>query len=661
VACWLEKIRLAQDHKRQRFGIDAEEGMRFFNGPYDFLYRRNYATGASPPWGVDGLGDEDDYFAPSFRATLNKVAEGVQIFGPVLYHKNPIRQVNPRQHPVLPPEVWGAPTDPYAQLQSSQAQLQEDQAGAITKARAILLSYYLNYTPNELDLKTHARRAIDEAIIKGCGVLWSELYTPPGSSFRLSGSFCDSIDNLQVDPDVEAWEDAKWIARRCTHPVWQVEAEYGLPAGSLKGAAESSSRQAEINIQPDGDYQRRRGVTNDLLTYWKIYSKMGVGGLLSGAPASLRDVLAQFGDYAYLVVVEGVPYPLNLPPAVLDKAGPGAVEDVLRRLDWPTPFWADDEWPVTRILFHEVPRSVWPMSHFKPALGELKFLNWAYSFMAGKMRITCRDFISMQKALGEEIKTAILHGRDLTLLEIENSHGSVGDVVQFLQHPPMNADIFKVVQEIAQNFEKSTGLTELMYGVTADQMRSAEEANVKGSQLQVRPDDMANRVEDAMTAVARKEAIAARWHLRPEELVPIMGPVAAAAWEKYVHSAQLGEIVRELDFTIAAGSSRKPNKARDAQNMNQAMNQLFTPLMGFAQSTGQTGPVNALITEWGKALDLDPKPFLLPEPPPPPPQGGGGGPPPPAPPAGAGGPAVAAPPPPLPKGQGGPLPPLPPS
>lgn len=625
IATWHEKIELAVQHKKARFQDTADECMQFFSGPYDFLYSRKYQNG-SRGFKSDGDDVSSDMPAPSFQMTVNKVAEGVQLFGPSLYHRNPVRQVNPRSVPQIPPEAFGPPGDPVAFMAFQQAAQQTQQFKTFDRLRAALLEFYLNYTPTELDLKKEARRCVDEAVIKGMGVLWTELYQPPGADFKLVGSFHDTVDNLLIDPDCEKLEDAKWIARRCTHPVWQVETEYGLEEGSLRGNVESLSKQSEVNTDEDGDYDRRRGRTNDLISYWKLWSKMGVGGKLSGAPDELRQVLAQFGDNAYLVIAKDVPYPLNLPPALINAADPQAAETVLRQLDWPTPFWADDAWPFTPFVFHEVPRSVWPMSHFHPAMGELKFLNWAYSWLASKIRVTSRDWIAILKSAGEEIKDAILHGRDLTLVQIESQHKTIGEVVQFLQHPQMNGDIWKVIEAVTKNFEQRTGLTELLYGESAAAMRSAEEANVKSAQLQIRPDDMAQLVEDAMTTVARKEALAARWHLQPQDVQEIMGPVAAQFWGAQVNTADVYAIVRQLEYRIEAGSAKKPNKQRDAANMQQAMQGLLQPLFSYAQATGNVAPFNNLITLWGKSIDLDAGGLTLAPPPPPPPPG----PPPPA-------------------------------
>jgi hypothetical protein len=55
--------------------------------------------------------------------------------------------------------------------------------------------------------------------------------------------------------------------------------------------------------------------------------------------------------------------------------------------------------------------------------------------------------------------------------------------------------------------------------------------------------------------------------------------------------------------------------------MQQAMTNLFPPLLQHAQMTMQYGPVNALIAAWAKSIDLDAKPFLLAPPPILPPMG----------------------------------------
>jgi hypothetical protein len=142
---------------------------------------------------------------------------------------------------------------------------------------------------------------------------------------------------------------------------------------------------------------------------------------------------------------------------------------------------------------------------------------------------------------------------------------------------------------------------------------------------------MANVLEDAMSTLSRKEALAARWLLQPQDVAPILGPLGAQVWSGIIQQIDVHGLAREFDYRIEAGSARKPNKAGRVEQMNLAMQNLGPLLQGLLPM-GQVGPMNALLSDWCKSLDLDPKPYMIPEPPPPPPPG-----PPPGPPAGESG------------------------
>ena len=192
-------------------------------------------------------------------------------------------------------------------------------------------------------------------------------------------------------------------------------------------------------------------------------------------------------------------------------------------------------------------------------------------------------------------------------------------MVDFLQHPPFHADIWRVLELIENNFEKRVGLTELMYGEQATQDRSATATQIKASQLKIRPDDMVNKVEDCLTDASRKEALAARWHLEPQDLMPLMGQTGTYWWTQFVTPADPSEIIHQLEYRTEAGSARKPNKDKEAQDANTAMQTLFQPLFQLAM-TGQVGPVNALIETWAKANEFDATRFMIQPPPMPVPQ-----------------------------------------
>lgn len=635
VNIWLSKIDAAWDKKAERFGKDAADALFFYKGPYDAMYTGAAGGLQSRFFGTAAEGQTASIAPPTFRMTLNKVAELVQIFGPNLYYKNPQRQVTPRTQVGTSTDLLADAMGAYPQYgQLLQMLLQQSVAtNAEDKTRALLVEALLNATPDPLDLKTESRQAIDEALIKGMGCCWTHHFQPPAAGHWVVGSFYDSCDNLGIDPDATSWKTAKWIFRRWIQPVWEVERKFQLPPGSVKAQMESRNRQAEVaGMGLDGSLARLNGKTCDYCVYYEIFSKTGVGGRLKGAAddgftQSVADSLA--GDYAYLVVCPGTEYPLNIPPAMLDAPGDTAsLDKVKQALQWPTPFYVDGGWPVAPLYFHETPNEVWPVGHITFAMGELKFLNWGYSWLASKIRTTCRDFIALKKALNDEFKQKIMSGEDLTLLEIEQQHGTISEIVQFLQHPPMNQDIFTILQMIEQKFDERTGLTEIMYGQSGRQYRSAAEAEIKKEQSNIRPDDMANRVEDWQTKIARMEAVSSRWHLKGQDVMPFLGKPGAALWQMLVADAPPQAVMYDLQYRVEAGSIRKPNRSRDAENFNAVLQNLLPLFQQVMTITGNVDPINAILAGWAKTMDMDPALIALPPlmPPPMPPQPGMAGP-----------------------------------
>jgi hypothetical protein len=625
---WLSKLKLAAQHKWDEFGSDAYDAMRFYNGPHDFLYSNEYGKNSR---GFNVIGD-GQYPQPTFRMTVNKVSELVQLFLPVLYHRNPIRQVNPRRFD-FPPELMGALLQLPAIQQQAQAglfNLPHPALQLIDTVRAKLLEHYLNFTPHELDLREDSRKAVVEALIKGRGVAWTLLFDGPKG--RLVGTFYDSVDNLLIDPDAEDLRFAQWVARRRREPVWRVEDKYKLPRGSLKPNQESLNQTADQALNPMERYDRATGQTNDQLEYYEVFSRMGIGGRLQGGQEqnqySLSDQakgsLETFGDNCYLVLAQGVEYPLNLPPDI--AYDPAAANEVTARLAWPTPFHEDkiNPWPFTELDFHTIPRKVWPMSHVKPAMGEQKFLDWAYSFIAGKIRTTCRDLIAYPKDY-EEIAEALKSSGDLGLIPVEvQQGGTVKGMLEFIQHAAMNGDIWRVIEAVERNFEKRTGLTELMYGQTGHQYRSATEADVKQNMLNVRPDYMAERVENWATRIAAKEGLAARYHLDGSDVAPIFGEVFdpemgiasgpyTQLWMQVVRQNDMAANAAELEYRIEAGSARKPNKDRDRANIDESAQVIFPALTQFYQQWGDPTPANAWLREWCRTREMAPDLIQLPD------------------------------------------------
>lgn len=593
---WCSKLEQAKTHKEQVYGSNAREMMQFYSGPrsWDELMGKDLvATGQWPE--------------TMFKLHVNKAFEYVSLFGPSLYYDNAVRTVKPRAPLQVPPQFFG---DPFLFQQTA---MNEQQRVAIDGLRSVLVEGYLNWTPHEYRLEKASRLAVEEALIKGRGLLWTQLVESPDGAFRSVTSVWDSVDSLYVDPDATSLEKARWIARRVVHPTWQVERDFGLRPGSLKGNLESMSIQGDLLSDPDLQYDRKRGLTNDLIVYFQIYSKMGIGGRLPGMDYRLRGPLDQlFGDYCYMVVAPSVPFPLNLHPDLVNA--PGSFDQVQKSAEWPIPFWAGrgDWWPVTHLDFFSLFNSPWPLPPLVAARGELRFLNWVYSFIAGHVRNASRQFIAVKKSIGEEVKEAILGGKDMELLEIAQDQGGIDEWIKVLQNPPINGDVWKFIESIERAFDKRTGLSEPMYGGQPEtQSRSATETNLKSASMSIRPDDMARQVEQWQTEVAAKEAVASRYLLSGQDIAMPLGPMAAQAWDTFVFTSDIGQACHQLEYRIEAGTTRKPNKEYAVRQMGEAMTTLFQPLLQYGMQSGDLAPVNNLLTDWAKSRDLDPNRYQI--------------------------------------------------
>jgi hypothetical protein len=352
-----------------------------------------------------------------------------------------------------------------------------------------------------------------------------------------------------------------------------------------------------------------------------------MGDRFKEAPKESRGIFDACGKYVYLVVCEGIEYPLNLPPSIMqEEIDPqtGIPASVLPRVSWPIPFFADPHgWPFTMLAFHRKPGYAWPVSHIRPAIGELRLLNWCFSFLATRIATSCETVIAVQKAADETFKEQLLAPSEggFKILELSELLGRrIEDIVSVFQMPQVSKDLWDIIAAILDEFAKRTGLSELAYGYTRNSFRSAAEAQIKNENISIRPDNMANELEDCMSLLARREALAARWLLEPQDVLPVLGNMGAAGWAQFIYKTDIVDLTRELLYRVEAGSARKPNKSSRVEQMQMAV-QTLGPILSQLAGSGMVDPFNALMTDWANSLDVDATPYLLPPPPPPAPPG----------------------------------------
>lgn len=643
---WWKLGKRAREWKHAEFQADADDVMTFFSGTNDF-FGKEYATG--PRGYAKG---QKEVPQPDFQFVLMKPAEAVQLFGPTLYANNPTIEITPIRFPDIYPAGLGVdermlqpqqgpdgqPLPPtQLQMQFEALELHEQRMEQIRHCKAAVHRELLNYEQRELDKQSHMRSIIDEALLKGLGVGWTEVeempVTSPGAEPRkLIGTFFDSVNNLLLDPDAEHWDELQWVGRERTMPYWEAEEKFRLPKNSLrKYARKESIAQQEHADAGDEQTDRKNGKTNDLITFIEFYSKMGIGDRLKGVAENLMDEhLAKgmdkfkwdevFGQYCYLAVAANCPWPLNLHPSKWEKDP----EELKLEAEWPIPFWIDNEWPCTPVAFHPVPGHVWPMSHFKPGLGELKWLTWAMSFLANKVRTSCGTIIGVRGDAADEVVPALESNSDNRIVKITAAMEgkTIKEFVDFLQQPPFHGDIYNVIQAVMNEFDKRIGLSEILYGMGgATQDRSATETNIKQQNASARISDMTKAVETALSKMSVKEAFANRVFLdKPEFVQDILGPKGTQIWFTHVLTEPLDRVAREFEFKIVSGSTRKGDKQTKLETLLE-FSRNWGPMLQAGMSMGMLDPINNLMLDTARLMDVDePEKYtFIPPPPQPPP------------------------------------------
>ena len=635
---WRRVFTSARKDRKEKFDVYADEAMNFYDGPVNHMWKamRSGKKGS----GHDGF-LEPDVQMPQFEMSVNRLFEAVSMFGPVLYHQNPVIAVTPTKPVEVGIETFyasnpealqylgmteaiqtGQVNDP-AIVQTVQALYQQygqmseqsRQVHEMNKDHSRILESLSNYIQQEGSKQDEARLAIAEAIITGLGIVEVKMEQPPGGGPKMAKSRYRSNKDLLIDPDACYWRDVTWIALKTIEPVNVVEKKFNLPPGSLKGkyakksASDSAPRGGKRN--GDGSYA---GVSHDLIEYYEVYSKNGAGQNLKLSEKEKNIAgLEALGDFVYLAICEQCPYPLNLSPEVMNS---GDLQLVLDASSWEVPYWddywSDGGWPICRLSFYNKPGEVWPISMVKPCIGELKFVNWCMSFIADKVAAGSKIYVGCLKEAAENIRSQLTSGTGpFSVIDLERISGkSLNEVITFLQAPSFSIDIWNMVAQVNSAIDKRLGLTELMYGQSSRQMRSAAEAQYRQQNINIRPDDMASRVEDWLSLSAIREIQAMRFVAEYEDVAPILGPVAAKVFAEQILTQDVSAITRDFSYRVEAGTARKPNKDTQIAQLTD-VGQYVLPVIQQAMMSGVTRPYNAYMKSLGRAMDIEVDEFLL--------------------------------------------------
>jgi hypothetical protein len=573
------------------------------------LCRQFYGSSAKAMW-EDAFKKEfyPTLETPIFQISLNKAFELVAIIGPTLYWKNPERQVQsykaPDQAQIL--QIMGV-NDEEALKAIQQEQMMQE---AHKNLRNSLATLVLDYTQNEqpTNLKKEVEFGIDEYLMTGLGLMWTETYENPGSGLVYTRNVAGSPDDLLIDPDARKpdWSDAKWIMRLHREPVWVVERRFGYPAGYLSGRGTVASSEYLATEQQSGSDQRYY----DMMDWMEIWCTGGIGARVNGVDASKAEFLDRaVGDFCYLCITPNVPHPLNIPPAIMTQ---GSVEDLQHAVRWRTSnfgriheLWKDNRWPVEGLWTYAVQGSPWPLAVLAPGLGHLIAMNIIMISKLTQAWDRRRDIIGVAQEMQDSLTMALRGDAHPAIIPVSEVSGKpISELIQRLERGDSADDLLDWMQYLSQEFAKATGLLDIHYGETRTQARVTGDIDAKNKAAAVRPEKMRSDVRQWVMRFSTSELWLCAQHIEGKQLEPLLGPYGAQFWDNHVRTLPFEQLVREMTCYIDAKDIERPDHARDLDalmNLSQPFMQVALP---YAQATGDSNPLNDFLKKWMDAMDV---------------------------------------------------------
>lgn len=590
---WVTRIRAARKAK-QPFADIAEVCWSFYRKSAKFMWEDKFLK--------EWIGNIPG--KPQFEVTMNKAWEYVAVLGPYLIWDYPHRRVKPYQRMELNPQQFEGDQELYYLLDQL-APIEEIKHSRAT-SRAVVMERVLNYTAREQSpgLDRASLMATVEAMVKGRGVLVPRTYTNPGSERMLTGLFWESVDDLFIDPDCSDpfLRTAKWIAIRHQSTNEELEDMWELPRGTLDGHGHAENVESMIeNHSASDDLDRVQGRTNNITVWYEIWSKCGIGDRRNRTDVVNR-VESMVGDYCYLAIATGVPWPLNAPPeAFHDVENEDFEDEMLERYGWPFPVYEDGQWPVALLDFALDSESPWPVAPLSASLGHLMAMNVLLACVTESAYENRKQIILTLEQYAKEVKKALSQSGSPAVVSIKaDMEAQIDKFVTFINRPSMNQDPLLALEYISREFEKSSGLVPFLYGNESKVSRSARDVAAKEEHTSIRPEKMAKDVAAWQTRAATLEGFLAAIELEGTDVEP---HVPAQLWDFLISSQDPELVFREMDCVVEATDVRRPNRERDLQNLQTLSQQAMQVFLQFAESNGDWEPMNNFLDSMFKSME----------------------------------------------------------
>ena len=489
---WVRQIRRGEDAKKD-YVAQADETLSYFKA----VHKRLYESPATR-----------DYFAEfdgSACVSVCKAGQARGVLGPFLYQKNPRRVVRTRSN------------------------------DAVKITLAHVLQSYLNYTPREGHLQAEARRAIDDALMRGVGFL----RTGFDPERRIATSWYVSSADVVIDPDARCLEEALWVAVKHRETLWQLRSRV-LDRARGQDRVESTrdktvhrheaqARAALREIKESVDRYAKEGTERrpDGVTTWTVWSKLGKGWRSSDDPED-HD---REDDAALFYQIE-----------VLDRDAPAACPPLYCG-PWDTRIYLDDAWPLTPLAFVPTLDELWPVSVFGQGRSHMAAIDLLASVSLHLAKVHARDIYFTSEAIEPDDLQRVVHGGLSEVIHAKTRVGErLSDVIHRFDTGAISAEVQRQIDWHEYQFGMTTGMTDALSGAARGAEgveRSATAANLKHQAGVNRLSVFREDVEQWAALAARAEAIFVRTDLDPDEVEVVVGETMEMP---YLVSVRIGHV-----------------------------------------------------------------------------------------------------------------------
>ena len=339
--------------------------------------------------------------------------------------------------------------------------------------------------------------------------------------------------DMLVDPESTCPKDLKWIAQRIVAPLEEAQKNEQYNAAARRKLKPDASlnarwRDDEGKKKYDDDVKR--------VTLWEFYDLRN----------QFYCVFAQEGD-GFLVEPTEFPYPYGQPFVYCGN------------YDVPDYFY-----------------DLGDLEMLEPLQAEL---NAVRSDMRNHRKRWQRAHIALEDKFSPEAKAALQSDADNRVVWIQGDE-QLSEIIQPLQQLTLDPNMYNYSEQIEQDIETVSGVSDYQRGALSETRRTATEASIIQDASNARAADKLSQIEIFIREIADRVLAVAQLYLTGDQVARIVGPDGAAVWVPFDRT----QIEGEYDFEVEAGSTQPKNE----QFKRQQGMQLLTALQPFLP----TGVIN---------------------------------------------------------------------